>query len=55
MALNLEEETVGIIILGPYTDIKEGDTVRATGRIAEVPVGDGMIGRVVDASRPSTR
>jgi F-type H+-transporting ATPase subunit alpha len=49
MALNLEEETVGIIILGPYTDIKEGDTVRATGRIAEVPVGDALIGRVVDA------
>jgi F-type H+-transporting ATPase subunit alpha len=49
MALNLEEETVGIIILGPYTDIKEGDTVRATGRIAEVPVGEVLIGRVVDA------
>ncbi len=49
MALNLEEETVGIIVLGPYTDIKEGDTVRATGRIAEVPVGDALIGRVVDA------
>jgi F-type H+-transporting ATPase subunit alpha len=49
MALNLEEETVGVIILGPYTDIKEGDTIRATGRIAEVPVGDALIGRVVDA------
>ncbi|MCC6626096.1 MAG: F0F1 ATP synthase subunit alpha [Chloroflexi bacterium] len=49
MALNLEEETVGIIILGPYTDIKEGDTVSATGRIAEVPVGNALIGRVVDA------
>ena len=49
MALNLEEETVGIIVLGPFTDIKEGDTVRATGRIAEVPVGDALLGRVVDA------
>jgi F-type H+-transporting ATPase subunit alpha len=49
MALNLEEETVGIIIFGEYTDIKEGDTVRATGRIAEVPVGDALIGRVVNA------
>jgi F-type H+-transporting ATPase subunit alpha len=48
MALNLEEETVGAIILGDYEGIKEGDEVRSTGRIAEVPVGDGLIGRVVD-------
>ncbi len=48
MALNLEEDTVGAIILGDYTRIKEGDEVRSTGRIAEVPVGDGLIGRVVD-------
>jgi F-type H+-transporting ATPase subunit alpha len=48
MALNLEEDTVGAIVLGDYTDIKEGDEVRSTGRIVEVPVGDGLIGRVVD-------
>ena len=48
LAFNLEEESVGIIILGPYTDIKEGDTVRATGRIIEVPVGRELIGRVVN-------
>jgi len=48
MALNLEEDTVGAIILGDYTGIKEGDEVRSTGRIVQVPVGDGLIGRVVD-------
>jgi len=48
MALNLEEDTVGVIILGDHTDIKEGDEVRSTGRIIEVPVGAGLIGRVVD-------
>src|SRR3972149_2283375 len=48
IALNLEEESVSAVILGDYTDIKEGDEVRATGRIAEVPVGDALIGRVVD-------
>ena len=48
MALNLEEDSVGAIILGDYTDIKEGDEVRSTGRIAEVPVGDALIGRVVN-------
>src|SRR3990172_7357145 len=48
MALNLEEDTVGAIILGDYTSIKEGDEVRSTGRIAETPVGEGLIGRVVD-------
>ncbi len=48
MALNLEEESVGAIILGDFTDIKEGDEVRSTGRIAEVPVGDELIGRVID-------
>src|SRR6476620_1148537 len=48
MAYNLEEESVGVIVLGPYTDIKEGDTVRATGRIVEVPVGKELIGRVVN-------
>ncbi len=49
MALNLEEESVGVVILGPYTGIEEGDTVRTTGRIIEVPVGDALIGRVVNA------
>jgi len=49
MALNLEEESVGVVILGPYTDIQEGDTVRTTGRIVEVPVGDALLGRVVNA------
>lgn len=49
MALNLEEETVGVVVLGEDLGIKEGGEVRATGRVAEVPAGDAMIGRVVDA------
>jgi F-type H+-transporting ATPase subunit alpha len=49
MALNLEDGEVGIIILGDYTDIEEGDEVRQTGLIASVPVGEALIGRVVDA------
>ncbi|WP_210364420.1 F0F1 ATP synthase subunit alpha [Bacillus sp. REN3] len=48
MAQNLEENNVGIIILGPFTDIREGDEIRRTGRIMEVPVGDQLIGRVVN-------
>ena len=48
LALNLEEETVGAIILGDYTDIKEGDEVKTTGLVAAVPVGDALIGRVVN-------
>ena len=48
MAQNLEESNVGIIILGPYTEIKEGDEVRRTGRIMQVPVGEELIGRVVN-------
>lgn len=48
MALNLEEDTVGAIVLGDYTGIREGDEVRSTGRIVEVPVGEGLLGRVVD-------
>ncbi|TWT27657.1 F0F1 ATP synthase subunit alpha [Planomicrobium sp. CPCC 101110] len=48
IAQNLEANNVGIIILGPYTDIKEGDEVRRTGRIMEVPVGPELIGRVVN-------
>ncbi|MGX6445538.1 F0F1 ATP synthase subunit alpha [Neobacillus sp. K501] len=49
MAQNLEENNVGIIILGPFTDIKEGDEVKRTGRIMEVPVGEELIGRVVNS------
>src|SRR6187401_103474 len=48
MALNLEEETVGAVILGDATAIKEGDQVRTTGRVVEVPVGQALLGRVVD-------
>ncbi len=48
MALNLEEETVGAVILGNATAIKEGDTVKTTGRVVEVPVGQALLGRVVD-------
>ena len=47
MAFNLEEETVGALILGDYTSLKEGDQVKTTGRVVEVPVGDALIGRVV--------
>ncbi len=49
VALNLEEATVGAIILGDYSKVKQGDTVRATGRTLSVPVGDSLIGRVVGA------
>jgi F-type H+-transporting ATPase subunit alpha len=48
MALNLEEETVGAVILGDASAIKEGDTVKTTGRVVEVPVGQALLGRVVD-------
>ena len=48
MVLNLEANNVGAVILGDYTNIKEGDTVRSTGRITEVPVGEGLLGRVVN-------
>jgi F-type H+-transporting ATPase subunit alpha len=49
IALNLEEEDVGAVLLGDFSDIKEGDEVRRTGRIMSIPVGEGLIGRVVDA------
>jgi F-type H+/Na+-transporting ATPase subunit alpha len=49
IALNLEEDQVGTVLLGEYQEIKEGDEVRRTGRIMSVPVGDAMIGRVVNA------
>ena len=48
LALNLEEDNVGVVILGPYREIGEGDIVKPTGRVVEVPVGENMIGRVVD-------
>jgi F-type H+-transporting ATPase subunit alpha len=48
LALNLEEDSVGVIILGEASRIKEGDEVKSTGRIVEVPVGEGLIGRVVN-------
>ncbi len=49
MVLNLEEDNIGVVLLGPYAHIKEGDTVRSTGRIVEVPVGPALIGRVVNS------
>jgi F-type H+-transporting ATPase subunit alpha len=49
IALNLEEESVGAVLLGPSEDLKEGDQVKRTGRIISVPVGDEMLGRVVNA------
>src|SRR5512143_3561988 len=49
IALNLETDNVGVIIMGDYTAIGQGDLVRGTGRIASVPVGDGVIGRVINA------
>ena len=49
ITLNLEEDSVAAVVLGDYTSVKEGDEVRCTGRIAEVPVGEALIGRVVDS------
>src|SRR3954470_13716204 len=49
LAMNLEEDQVGAVLLGEYTEIKEGDEVKRTGRIMSVPVGEAMIGRVVNA------
>ncbi len=49
IALNLEEDQVGAVLLGEYTEIREGDLVKRTGRIMSVPVGEGMLGRVVNA------
>lgn len=48
LALNLEEDTVGAVVLGSYTGIKEGDVVKRTGKILSISVGDGVLGRVVD-------
>src|SRR5512145_908249 len=49
IALNLEEDSVGVVLLGEYTEIKEGDTVKRTNRIISVPVGEELVGRVVNA------
>ncbi|MGA7462556.1 MAG: F0F1 ATP synthase subunit alpha [Candidatus Korobacteraceae bacterium] len=49
LAMNLEEDQVGVVLMGEYTEIEEGDEVKRTGRIMSVPVGDAMIGRVVNA------
>jgi F-type H+/Na+-transporting ATPase subunit alpha len=49
MALNLESDSVGAVILGPYEEIREGDEVRTTGSVMQVPVGDALVGRVVNA------
>ena len=49
LAFNLERDSVGAVVLGPYEHLREGQTVRCTGQILEVPVGEGLLGRVVDA------
>src|SRR3954453_6563714 len=49
IAMNLEEDQVGAVLLGEYTELKEGEEVRRTGRIMSIPVGEAMIGRVVDS------
>src|ERR1700760_2060614 len=49
LALSLEEDQVGAVVLGDYTELREGDEVKRTGKILSVPVGDAMIGRVVNA------
>src|ERR1700694_4961197 len=52
LALNLEEDNIGSVVLGDYLQLKEGDEVRRTGRVLEVPVGPALVGRVVDPFRP---
>src|SRR5690625_1154192 len=49
MALNLDEDSIGVVVMGSDAGIKEGDPVKRTGRMTSVPVGDGMLGRVVNA------
>ncbi len=55
MVLNLEEDNVGAVLLGDHKNINEGDLVKTTGRVVEVPVGDAMLGRVVNALRTAYR
>ena len=52
IVMNLEEDNVGAVLLGPTDRIKEGDTVKRTGRIASIDVSEGMIGRVIDVGKP---
>ena len=52
MVLNLEEDNVGVVLLGSARNINEGDIVKTTGRVVEVPVGDALLGRVVNALGP---
>ena len=49
IAFNLEQDNIGVMVLGDYSDISEGDVVKSTGRVAFIPVGDEMVGRVVNA------
>ena len=49
MVLNLEEDNVGVVLLGSASNIEEGDIVKTTGRVVEVPVGDALLGRVVNS------
>ena len=53
LALNLEEDNVGVAIMGRYDDLKEGDIARRTARVLEVPAGPALVGRVVDPDRKS--
>src|SRR2546421_3037431 len=55
IAMNLEEDQVGSVLMGEYTEIKEGGEVRRTGKIMAGPAGDGMIGRVVKSLGPAHR
>ena len=55
LALSLEEDQVGAVILGDYTELKEGQEVKRTGKILSVPVGEAMIGRVVNSLAPGIR
>src|ERR687893_2227966 len=48
LALNLESDNVGAVLFGPWVHVKEGDTVRRTGRLLEIPVGEQLLGRIVD-------
>ena len=50
VALNLEDDSVGVIVLGDFSHIKEGDEVKSTGRILEIPVDNSLLGRVVNAT-----
>ena len=52
IALNLERDSVGAVVMGPYADLAEGMKVKCTGRILEVPVGRGLLGRVVNTGAP---